>query len=137
MRFDLSEQERSADLTCQRASLEDGQSVLELGCGWGSVCLYIARRYPSSSVTAVSNSKTQREFIQGQCQLRGISNLTVLTADVATFTAPAAYDRIVSVEMFEHMKNYQAGELLAPACWQLVYRCAYAPPSACVQPQCT
>ena len=81
--------------------------MLELGCGWGSVCLYIASQYPKSQVTAVSNSRTQRDFIQGQCQLRSIKNLTVLTADVADFQAPTTYDRVVSVEMFEHMKNYQ------------------------------
>ena len=95
------------ELTCQRASLTDGQSVLELGCGWGSVGLFIASKYPNSRVTAVSNSKTQRQFIEGQCRSRNISNLTVLTADVAHFQAPGTYDRVVSVEMFEHMKNYK------------------------------
>lgn len=95
-----------AELTCQRAELQDGQSVLELGCGWGSVCLYIANCYPNSQVTAVSNSRTQKEFIEQQSKLRGLANLTILTADVAHFQAPSTYDRIVSVEMFEHMKNY-------------------------------
>ena len=96
-----------AELTCRRADLQDGQAVLELGCGWGSVCLYIAAQYPKSRVTAVSNSTTQREFIQDQCKQRGYTNLTVITADVTNFKPPATYDRIVSIEMFEHMKNYK------------------------------
>ncbi|KAK9806412.1 hypothetical protein WJX73_003375 [Symbiochloris irregularis] len=95
------------DLTCERAGLQNGQTVLELGCGWGSVSLYMASQYPNSQITAVSNSKTQREFIQGQCKQRGIRNLEIITADVANFEAPGKYDRVVSVEMFEHMKNYK------------------------------
>lgn len=92
-----------------RARLADGQAVLELGCGWGSLCLYIAEKYPGSSVTAVSNSRTQKAHIDATARARGLTNLTVLTADAATFIPPAStFDRVVSVEMFEHMKNYRA-----------------------------
>lgn len=92
---------------CERAELVDGLSVLELGCGWGSLSLYMAAKYPNSSITAVSNSRTQKEHIDGQAKVRGITNLTVITADMVEFQAPGTYDRVVSVEMFEHMKNYQ------------------------------
>jgi len=97
------------DLYCERARLQDGQKVLELGCGWGSLCLHVAKKYPRSEVTAVSNSRTQKEYIMGECAKRGISNLHVVTADMNTFSPPQpeAYDRCVSIEMFEHMKNYK------------------------------
>jgi len=98
-------------LTCQRAELRDGQTVLELGCGWGSLSLYMAERFPNSSILAVSNSKPQREFIDSEKRRRGITNLEVVTVDINDFTSHHAYDRIVSVEMFEHMRNYE--ELLA------------------------
>lgn len=81
--------------------------MLELGCGWGSLSLYMAAKYPSSRVTAVSNSRTQRAHINEEAQKRGLKNLTVITADLLTFQAPTTYDRVVSVECFEHMKNYQ------------------------------
>jgi cyclopropane-fatty-acyl-phospholipid synthase len=96
------------DLTCQRAGIADGQSVLELGCGWGSLSLWMASRYPGARVTAVSNSNSQREYIEQQARNRGLGNLRVITADMNGFDAdPAAYDRCVSVEMFEHMRNYR------------------------------
>lgn len=93
-------------LTCQRAGLRDGESVLELGCGWGSLSLYAAARYRRSSITAVSNSRTQKAFIDGEAARLGLSNLRVVTADMVSYAPEARFDRIVSVEMFEHMRNY-------------------------------
>ena len=92
----------------QRAELANGQNILELGCGWGSLSLWMAKTYPKSKVTGVSNSRTQKEFIMARAAERGIKNLTIITADMVNFEAPDAgkYDRIVSIEMFEHMKNY-------------------------------
>jgi cyclopropane-fatty-acyl-phospholipid synthase len=96
-------------LTCARAGLQDGQRILELGCGWGSLTLWMAERYPGCAVTAVSNSAPQREFILGRARELGLSNVEVLTADMNAFDPPARdYDRVVSVEMFEHMRNYEA-----------------------------
>jgi cyclopropane-fatty-acyl-phospholipid synthase len=92
--------------TCRRAELADGQDILELGCGWGSLSLWMAERYPGSRITAVSNSRPQREYIEGQARARGLANLAVLTDDMNRFAAPGRYDRVVSVEMFEHMRNY-------------------------------
>jgi cyclopropane-fatty-acyl-phospholipid synthase len=94
--------------TCRRAGLEDRQDVLELGCGWGSLTLYMAKRHPSSRITAVSNSRSQRAWIEAEARRRHIGNVTVLTEDMNTFRAPDSYDRIVSVEMFEHLRNWQA-----------------------------
>lgn len=96
-----------AELCCSRACLENGQDVMELGCGWGSLCLYVAAKYPKSRVAAVSNSTTQKEFIDRRCLERGLHNLTVITADVVTFDTKDSFDRVLSVEMFEHMKNYK------------------------------
>ncbi|KAF8068348.1 (S)-coclaurine N-methyltransferase [Scenedesmus sp. PABB004] len=93
-------------LYCARARLSDGQAVLELGCGWGSLSLFMAAAYPGSAITSVSNSSTQREFITRRARELELTNLTVITADVVDFQAPGTYDRIVSIEMFEHMKNY-------------------------------
>jgi len=94
-------------LTCDRAELADGQRILELGCGWGSLSLWMAEKYPRARITAVSNSRTQKEHIDGECVRRGLSNLTILTADMNAFELAETFDRVVSVEMFEHMKNYQ------------------------------
>jgi cyclopropane-fatty-acyl-phospholipid synthase len=93
-------------LTCERARLSNGQSILELGCGWGSLSLYMAEHFPESQITAVSNSHSQRQYIESQMQLRGLNNLKIITADINVFEAPECYDRIVSVEMFEHLRNY-------------------------------
>ncbi len=93
--------------TCDHAQLQNGQSVLELGCGWGSLSLWMAEHYPKSSITGVSNSNSQREYIMAQAKARGLTNLNIMTADMNVFEANAQYDRIVSVEMFEHMRNYQ------------------------------
>jgi cyclopropane-fatty-acyl-phospholipid synthase len=91
------------ELTASRAQLADGQRVLELGCGWGSLSLWMARRYPNSRITAVSNSAAQREFIAA----RAPANLEILTADMNGFAIDARFDRVVSVEMFEHMRNWR------------------------------
>jgi len=93
--------------TCERAELQDGQDILELGCGWGSLTLWMGEHYPKSNITAVSNSASQREYIMGEAQSRGLSNVNVITADANEFEPDGTYDRVVSVEMFEHMKNYQ------------------------------
>ena len=95
-------------LYVERGRLEDGQSILELGCGWGSLSLYLAERFPHSRITGVSNSRTQKEYIDGEARRRGLSNLQIITCDMNAFDLPGAqFDRVVSVEMFEHMKNYQ------------------------------
>jgi cyclopropane-fatty-acyl-phospholipid synthase len=101
-------EEDMLQLTCERAELKDGMDVLELGCGWGSLSLFMAARYPNSTITVVSNSRTQKLHIDGEARKRGISNLTVITADVNAFTIDKQFDRVVSVEMFEHMRNYKA-----------------------------
>ena len=95
-------------LTCARAGLEDGQDVLDLGCGWGSLTLWLAEHHPSSRILAVSNSKSQREFIRGVCDRRGFANVDVETADVNRFDTERRFDRVVSVEMFEHVRNHPA-----------------------------
>lgn len=96
--------------TCAHAALMDGQRVLELGCGWGSLSLWMAEHYPNSTITAVSNSHGQRRHIEAQARARGLSNLTVITCDMNDFMPEAGggFDRIVSVEMFEHMANWRA-----------------------------
>jgi len=95
-------------LTVERARIEDGMRVLDLGCGWGSLSLWIAERFPRARVLAVSNSKPQREFILGRCQDRDIRNLEVVTADINDFSPNEGrrFDRVVSVEMFEHVRNH-------------------------------
>lgn len=93
-------------ITCERAALADGQDVLELGCGWGSLSLWMAAQYPQSRITAVSNSAPQRRYIEGEAARRGLRNVQVITADMNGFQAPGRYDRVVTVEMFEHMRNY-------------------------------
>ena len=92
--------------TCQRAELSDGQDVLELGCGWGSLTLWMAERYPSSRITAVSNSHSQRAHIEAEAARRRLSNVHVITHDMNSFDSGPRFDRIVSVEMFEHMRNW-------------------------------
>lgn len=102
-------------LYCQRADLKDGMTVLDLGCGWGSLTLYIAENYPRCKVTGVSNSWTQREFIEREARESNFSNVHIVTGDITKLEklegAPSSFDRIFSIEMFEHMKNY--GALLA------------------------
>ena len=99
---------RMLALTCERAELVDGQRVLELGCGWGSLSLWMARHYPSSEIVGVSNSRTQKAWIDEQAARRGLTNLRIITADMNQFEAPGTFDRVVSVEMFEHMRNWRA-----------------------------
>ncbi len=94
--------------TCLHAGLRDGQRILELGCGWGSLSLWMAERYPGSTIVAVSNSAEQRAFIEAEARRRGLSNLTVLTCDMNVFDIDQRFDRIVSIEMFEHMANWRA-----------------------------
>ena len=101
-------EERALAETAEHADLHDGQSVLELGCGWGSLSLWMAERYPASRIVSVSNSASQRAFIEGEAKARGLSNLKVVTCDMNRFEpdAGARFDRVVSVEMFEHMANW-------------------------------
>jgi len=94
--------------TCEHAALADGQSVLELGCGWGSLTLWMAEHYPNSRITAVSNSRSQRAWILGEAGRRGMCNVEVITADMNHFAIDQRFDRVVSVEMFEHMRNWRA-----------------------------
>jgi cyclopropane-fatty-acyl-phospholipid synthase len=94
-------------ITCERAELADGQRILELGCGWGSLSLWMAERYPRASITAVSNSHSQRAYIEGEAAKRGLTNLHIVTCDMNDFDIEQRFDRIVSVEMFEHMRNYR------------------------------
>lgn len=96
-------------ITVERAQLKNGERILELGCGWGSLSLYMADKYPHSRITGVSNSRSQREFIMAQAKARGLSNLEIITCDVNVleFARDRQFDRVVSVEMFEHMRNYQ------------------------------
>ena len=107
---DLDEAEaRMLSLYAERAELADGQRILDLGCGWGSFSLWAARRYPRAHITAVSNSRTQRAFIETQAAARELSNIRVITADANGLDFPPdSFDRVVSVEMFEHVRNYQA-----------------------------
>ena len=95
-------------LSCERAELADGQTILELGCGWGSLTLWMAEKYPGARITAVSNSATQREHIEARCAERGFENVRVITCDMNELELEAGqFERVVSVEMFEHMKNYR------------------------------
>lgn len=102
-------EENMLALTCEHADLHDGQRVLELGCGWGSLTLWMAEKYPNSEITAVSNSATQKKHIDAQAKQRGLNNVTIRTADMNAYAGEGdnVFDRAVSVEMFEHMKNYQ------------------------------
>ncbi|MCA9406073.1 MAG: class I SAM-dependent methyltransferase [Candidatus Omnitrophica bacterium] len=105
---DLSQAEEDMlRITTERADLRDGQSVLELGCGWGSLTLFMAEHFPNSQVKAVSNSATQKQYIDSQLKERGLNNVEILTADINDFSINQKFDRVVSVEMFEHMRNYQ------------------------------
>jgi len=102
--------------TCLHADLADGQAVLELGCGWGSLSLWMARCYPASKIVSVSNSRSQKAAIDAAALAQGLTNLTVVTADMNEFNTEGRFDRVVSVEMFEHMSNWQ-GLLARVAGW--------------------
>ncbi len=96
-------------LSCSRAGVADGMRILDLGCGWGSLSLWLAERYPGCSVVGVSNSASQREWILGEAARRDLGNLSIITADVNDFTPPGGggFDRVMSIEMFEHMRNWR------------------------------
>ena len=100
-------EEEALRQTVEHADLADGQSILELGCGWGSLSLWMARQFPKSHITAVSNSHSQREYIESTAAARGLNNLQVVTQDMNVFAPERQFDRIVSVEMFEHMMNWR------------------------------
>jgi cyclopropane-fatty-acyl-phospholipid synthase len=101
-------EERALAETCAHADLADGQRILELGCGWGSLSLWMAQRYPAATIVSVSNSASQRAEIEARARAGGLANLTVITADMNDFQAAGRFDRVVSVEMFEHMANWRA-----------------------------
>jgi cyclopropane-fatty-acyl-phospholipid synthase len=100
-------EERALAASCEYADLADGQDILELGCGWGSLSLWMAARYPNARILSVSNSRSQREFILRRAADQGLANIDVVTADMNAFTTERRFDRVVSVEMFEHMANWQ------------------------------
>ena len=101
-------EETALALTAEHAALADGQRILELGCGWGSLSLWMAERYPSARIVSVSNSHSQRAHIEDVARQRRLANLTVVTADMNDFETSDRFDRVVSVEMFEHMANWSA-----------------------------
>jgi len=104
----LEQAEKSAlSHTCSQAELANGQRILELGCGWGSLSLWMAEHYRGAEILAVSNSRSQKEYIDQQAQARGLTNLTVQTADMNQFQPAGKFDRVISVEMFEHMRNHE------------------------------
>ncbi|KIJ49480.1 hypothetical protein M422DRAFT_27845 [Sphaerobolus stellatus SS14] len=96
-------------LYCLRASVKDGMEILDLGCGWGSLSLYLAEKYPNAKITGLSNSSTQKAYIDGVAHKKDLKNLTIITGDVTVFdfAGKQSFDRILSIEMFEHMKNYE------------------------------
>lgn len=100
-------EEAMLELTCQRAKVEDGQNILDLGCGWGSLALFMAKKYPSANIWALSNSSTQKAYIDQKAQEENLPNLRVITEDINNFSTKEKFDRIISIEMFEHMRNYQ------------------------------
>jgi cyclopropane-fatty-acyl-phospholipid synthase len=99
-------EEAMLELTCQRAGVRDGMRILDLGCGWGSLSLWIAERYPASQIVGVSNSQSQRRHIEARRDQLGLTNLEVITADVNDFAPDGSFDRVISIEMFEHMRNW-------------------------------
>jgi cyclopropane-fatty-acyl-phospholipid synthase len=103
-----SAEENMLRLTAERAELADGQRILELGCGWGSLTLWMAEHFPKATITGVSNSSTQKEFIDARAAEMGLDNVQIVTADMNHFDPGERFDRIVSVEMFEHMRNWEA-----------------------------
>lgn len=103
-------EEAMLGITCERARLADGMDILEMGCGWGSLSLWMAEKYPNSRILAVSNSSPQCEYINAQAQERGFKNLRAMVADMNEFKPPEGspkFNRIVTVEMFEHMRNWE------------------------------
>lgn len=94
-------------LYAERAGIEDGMEILDLGCGWGSLALWLAERYPRSRVLALSNSASQRAYIEALASERGFANVDVVTSDVNRFETESRFDRVLSIEMFEHMRSYR------------------------------
>jgi cyclopropane-fatty-acyl-phospholipid synthase len=105
-KLDQSEEEMLR-ITCQRAKIQDNDEVLDLGCGWGSLSIYMALNYPQCQITAISNSATQKEYIELQIKEKNITNLKVIKADIINFQTDKKFDKIISIEMFEHMRNYE------------------------------
>lgn len=104
----LDEAEHSMlELYTKRAEIEDGMKILELGCGWGSLTLYLACNYPNAKIITISNSNSQREYIESQAQKLQLNNIQVITEDINQFSTQESFDRIVSIEMFEHVRNYE------------------------------
>ena len=101
-------EDKMFELVAKRAELVDGQDILELGCGWGSLTIYLARKFPNSNITAISNSRTQKIHIDAYCEENGINNVEIITANVVEFDTDKKYDRVCSIEMFEHMRNYES-----------------------------
>ena len=93
------------EMYCKRAKIIDGMNILDIGCGWGSLSLYLAKKFPNSSITGVSNSSSQKKFITSLASKRGLKNLTIITKDINEFDTKDNFDRIISIEMFEHTKN--------------------------------
>lgn len=102
----IAAEEAMLSLTARRAGVEDGQQILDLGCGWGSLTLYLATHFPNATITALSNSSTQKSYIENRCRELQLENVTVITGNIAEIELDAVFDRIISVEMFEHMRNY-------------------------------
>jgi len=100
-------EEQSLAMVCDRAEVADGMTILELGCGWGSLSLWMAEKYPNSQIVGVSNSSFQREFIERRAREKGLNNLTIVTCDINQFDPGRSFDRVVSIEMFEHLWNYK------------------------------
>ncbi|KAF7830437.1 (S)-coclaurine N-methyltransferase [Senna tora] len=100
-------EEAMLELYCERSHMKDGHSVLDVGCGWGSLSIYIANKYRNSRVTGICNSTTQKAYIEEKCRDLMLQNVEIIVADISTFEMDASYDRIFSIEMFEHMKNYK------------------------------
>ncbi|RZC52731.1 hypothetical protein C5167_021155 [Papaver somniferum] len=100
-------EQASLELYCERGKIRDGHTILDVGCGWGSFSLYIAQKYKNCNITGICNSKTQKEHIEEQCRELQLQNVEIIVADISTFEMEGSYDRIVSIGMFEHMKNYK------------------------------
>ena len=100
-------EERALQISCEHAEIENGMQILELGCGWGSLTFWMAEHYPDSHIVAVSNSTSQGDFIRAEADKKGLTNIEIVTADMNDFAPSRQFDRVVSVEMFEHMRNYE------------------------------